>query len=89
MPFSCPYIMEGSIKNETEVIYMAKTSPYSFIVLLPNSVIDKQVITSTTNVLVDQSSYLLSFDGALMGFICQDEWNKILLNKFLLPDRQR
>ncbi len=51
--------------------------------------IDKQVTTSTANVLVDQSSYLLSFDGALMGFICQDEWNKILLNKFLLHGRQR
>ncbi len=51
--------------------------------------VDKQVTTSTANVLVDQNSYLLSFDGALMDFICQDEWNKMLLNKFLLPDRQR
>ena len=51
--------------------------------------VDKQVTKSATNVLIDQSSYLLSFDKTLLGFICQNEWNKILLNKFLLPEYQR
>lgn len=50
--------------------------------------VDKQVTKPGTNVLIDQSSYLLSFDKVLLSFICQDEWNRILLNKFLLPENQ-
>ncbi len=51
--------------------------------------IDKQVTKPATNILVDRSSYLLSFDNTLLTFICQDEWNKQLLNNFLLSNYQR
>lgn len=51
--------------------------------------IDKQVTSHSANVLVDQIPYLMSFDKTLLGFICQNDCNRILLNKFLLPRYQR
>ena len=50
--------------------------------------VDKGVTKPGISVLIDQSSYLLSFDKVLLSFICKDEWNRILLNKFLLPENQ-
>ena len=39
-PISCPYIIEGQNNTETEVITMANISPYSFIVVLPQTIIE-------------------------------------------------
>lgn len=36
------------------------------------------------NILVDQRSYLVSFDEAIMGFLCKDCGNERLLNRFML-----
>lgn len=46
--------------------------------------LDKTEINPTLNVLVDQSSYLISFDETMMNFICKDEGNARLINRFLL-----
>lgn len=46
--------------------------------------LDKTEINPTLSVLVDQSSYLISFDETMMKFICKDEGNAQLINKFLL-----
>ena len=46
--------------------------------------IDKQVTDSKKSIIIDQSSYLLSFDKAVLNFICQDEWNKSMISRFLL-----
>lgn len=50
--------------------------------------VDKKVTNSQMSIVVDQSSYLLSFDTAVLSFICQNEWNKQLINKFLLTKYQ-
>ncbi len=49
--------------------------------------VDKQVVNRKKSIIFDQNSYLLSFDSAVLSFICEDEWNKHLLNKFLLSNR--
>lgn len=47
--------------------------------------LDKTVVDPSLNVLVDQSSYLISFDKAMMNFLCGNAGNVRLLNQFLLP----
>lgn len=47
--------------------------------------LDKIVIEPSLNSLVDQSSYLISFDKTMMDFLCNDAGNVRLLNQFLLP----
>lgn len=49
--------------------------------------VDKQVVNRKKSIIFDQNSYLLSFDSTVLSFICEDEWNKHLLNKFLLSNR--
>ena len=39
-PISCSYIIEGQNNTETEVSTMANISPYSFIVVLPQTIIE-------------------------------------------------
>ena len=47
--------------------------------------LDKTVVNPSLNVLVDQSSYLISFDKAMMNFLCGNAGNVRLLNQFLFP----
>lgn len=46
--------------------------------------LDKSEINPQLNILVDQSSYLISFDKIMMDFICQNSWNADLINRFKL-----
>lgn len=47
--------------------------------------LDKTEINSSLHILVDQSSYLISFDETMMKFLCNNAGNVRLLNQFLLP----
>lgn len=47
--------------------------------------LDKIKVDPAINILVDQSSYLISFDKAMMNFLCNNAGNVRLLNQFLLP----
>lgn len=44
--------------------------------------VDKIVFDEQKSIIIDQRSYLLSFDSAVSKFICQDKWNKKLLSRF-------
>lgn len=48
-------------------------------------VLDKIEINPELNILIDQSSYLISFDETMMKFICRDSGNARLINRFMLP----
>ena len=50
--------------------------------------LDKIVLKPVQNALVDQSSYLISFDKTMMNFLCNNSGNVRLLNQFLLPEHQ-
>ena len=50
--------------------------------------LDKVVINPAENILIDQNSYLISFDEAMVCFLCNNKGNVRLLNKFLLPQYQ-
>lgn len=50
--------------------------------------LDKIVVKPTQNTLVDQNSYLISFDKTMMNFLCNNSGNVRLLNQFLLPEHQ-
>ncbi len=47
--------------------------------------LDKTVVDPGSNILVNQSSYLISFDKTMMSFLCNNAGNAKLLNQFLLP----
>lgn len=47
-------------------------------------VLDKSEINPSLNPLVDQSSYLISFDETMMKFLCNDSGNARLIQNFLL-----
>ena len=47
--------------------------------------LDKIDINPMLNPLIDQNSYLISFDDAMMKFLCKNDGNIRLLNQFLLP----
>lgn len=47
--------------------------------------LDKIVVNPEQSILVDQSSYLISFDTAMINFLCNNAGNARLLNHFLLP----
>ncbi len=48
-------------------------------------VLDKSEINPSLNPLVDQSSYLISFDETMMKFLCNDCGNARLIQSFLIP----
>lgn len=48
-------------------------------------VLDKIEINHDLNIMIDQGSYLISFDETMMKFICRDIGNANLINSFLLP----
>ena len=48
-------------------------------------VLDKSEINPSLNPLVDQSSYLISFDETMMKFLCNDCGNARLIQSFLTP----
>lgn len=49
-------------------------------------VLDKTEINSSRNILVDQNSYLISFDETMMKFLCNNNGGNVsLLNQYLLP----
>ena len=50
--------------------------------------LDKVASSHSTNMLIDQSSYLISFDDTMMKFLCNNAGNVRLLNKFLLTQYQ-
>lgn len=47
--------------------------------------LDKTEKNPSLNILIDQSSYLISFDETMMKFLCNNAGNVRLLNQFLLP----
>lgn len=47
-------------------------------------VLDKSEINPSLNPLVDQSSYLISFDETMMKFLCNDSGNARLIQSFLI-----
>lgn len=50
--------------------------------------LDKIVVKPVQNALVDQSSYLISFDKTMTNFLCNNSGNVRLLNQFLLSEHQ-
>lgn len=47
-------------------------------------VLDKIENNTELNIMIDQRSYLISFDKVMMEFICRDSWNEKLINKFAI-----